>query len=80
MPSDETRYANKVFMAGALPLMKTIATIEIQRFGFLLFFSVFFLFFALIILIFPETGRNRPPFPPRGRSHSTIYSRPVRNS
>lgn len=26
MPSDETRYANKVFMAGALPLMKTIAT------------------------------------------------------
>ncbi len=26
MPSDEVRYANKVFMAGALPLMKTIAT------------------------------------------------------
>ena len=25
MPSDETRYTNKVFMAGALPLMKTIA-------------------------------------------------------
>lgn len=26
MPSDEVRYTNKVFMAGALPLMKTIAT------------------------------------------------------
>ena len=26
MASDETRYTNKVFMAGALPLMKTIAT------------------------------------------------------
>ncbi|NLL62846.1 MAG: hypothetical protein GX241_01175 [Ruminococcaceae bacterium] len=26
MPSNETRYANKVFMAGALPLMKIIAT------------------------------------------------------
>ncbi len=26
MPSDETRFANKVFMAGALPLLKTIAT------------------------------------------------------
>ena len=25
MPSDETRYTNKVFMAGALPLLKTIA-------------------------------------------------------
>ena len=25
MPSDETRYANKVFMAGALPLLKVIA-------------------------------------------------------
>lgn len=25
MPSDEVRYTNKVFMAGALPLMKTIA-------------------------------------------------------
>ena len=26
MPNDEARYANKVFMAGALPLMKVIAT------------------------------------------------------
>ncbi len=26
MPNEETRYANKVFMAGALPLMKIIAT------------------------------------------------------
>lgn len=26
MPSDDVRYTNKVFMAGALPLMKTIAT------------------------------------------------------
>jgi hypothetical protein len=26
MPSDEVRYTNKVFMAGALPLMKTIAS------------------------------------------------------
>lgn len=26
MASDVTRYTNKVFMAGALPLMKTIAT------------------------------------------------------
>ena len=26
MPSDEVRYTNMVFMAGALPLMKTIAT------------------------------------------------------
>ncbi|MBQ1451927.1 MAG: hypothetical protein II473_04160 [Clostridia bacterium] len=26
MPNDETRYINKVFMAGALPLMKVIAT------------------------------------------------------
>ena len=26
MSSDEARYTNKVFMAGALPLMKTIAT------------------------------------------------------
>ena len=25
MPSDEVRYTNKVFMAGALPLLKTIA-------------------------------------------------------
>ena len=26
MASNETRYTNKVFMAGALPLLKTIAT------------------------------------------------------
>ena len=26
MASDETRYTNKIFMAAALPLMKTIAT------------------------------------------------------
>ena len=26
MPSDEVRYTNKVFMAGAMPLLKTIAT------------------------------------------------------
>ena len=32
MASDETRYTNKVFMAGALPLLKTIAT-DVSRYS-----------------------------------------------